>query len=485
MAIVRWALVGLMAVAAVTTWSGYVARSGIVAAETRYHCPMHPQIVTAQRGECPVCGMDLVPAERGDASGPHRSGAEAGEATAAAPPSARGEAAPAALYTCPMHPDLATTDPKARCPECGMKLLAKAAPAAAAAAPAPATLAGVAPIELSPERVQLAGMKTALAVRERLTPRIRTAGFVSASEDGLVSVATRYSGWIESPANAQTGQAVREGDVLARVYSPDLVNAQQAYVNAIKWLDTPPTVVGPNTAPNGDLRPDARARLELLGIAPQDIDAIAATRQPQRVVNVRAPVRGYVVRKNAVKGLYVTPGLELFQLADLSRVWVIADVYETEIDRVRVGQRASFEAAAYPGHRFEGTVQLIYPAVNPGTRTLQARLELGNPELKLRPGMYGDVTLELGAADAIVVPRDAIVDTGEVQYVFLAKGGGRFEPRRVRLGASGGDKISVVEGLAEGDRVVTTATFLVDSESRLRAAIQGFESKPGAGAPAP
>jgi Cu(I)/Ag(I) efflux system membrane fusion protein len=473
MAVVRWALVGLMAVAAVSAWSWYVARSGVISAEARFHCPMHPQIVTAQKGECPVCGMDLVPVSGAVASRP-AAGDAARAPDAAPPPDA---SAQAAAFTCPMHPDFVTPDPKARCPECGMKLTPRAP-----AAPAPQRLAGLAPVELSLERIQLSGMKTALAARERLAVSLRAAGFVSADENGLVSVTTRYSGWIESTANAQTGQAVRRGDVLARVYSPELVNAQQAYANAVRWLDTPPAVAGPNTAPNGDLRPDARARLELLGVAPEDLDAIAATKQPQRAVAVRAPAKGYVVRRNAQKGLYVTPGFELFQLADLSKVWVIADLAESEIDRVRVGQPASLEVAAYPGQRFQGTVQFIYPAVNPGTRTLQARLELPNPAMKLRPGMYGDVTLEAGAAEAVVVPREAVVDTGEVQYVFVARGGGRFEPRRVRLGPSSGDKVAVIDGLAGGERVVTTANFLLDSESRLRAAVEGFG---GAGAPAP
>jgi Cu(I)/Ag(I) efflux system membrane fusion protein len=189
-------------------------------------------------------------------------------------------------------------------------------------------------------------------------------------------------------------------------------------------------------------------------------------------------VRGYIAKKAALRGVYVQPGTELFQIADLSTVWLIADVYETEIGRVKVGQQAVLELPSYPGEKFTGKVTFIYPALAAGSRTLQARIEFKNPTLKLRPGMYGDVTLDLGDQSAIVVPAEALVDTGESQYVFVSKGGGRFEPRRVKAGWSGGGRVAVLEGLAEGERVVTTANFLLDSESRLRAAIEGF----GAGA---
>jgi Cu(I)/Ag(I) efflux system membrane fusion protein len=203
-----------------------------------------------------------------------------------------------------------------------------------------------------------------------------------------------------------------------------------------------------------------------------------------REMNVRAPARGYITRRTAIQGLYVSPGTELFQIADLSSVWVLADVYEGEIGRVRVGQRGVFETSAYPGERFEGKVTFLYPTLTAGTRTLQARLEFRNPGLKLRPGLYGDVSLELGAAEAVVIPREALVDTGDVQYVFVVLGGGRFEPRRVRPGWSGDEKVAILDGLRDGERVVTSASFLVDSESRLRAAIEGFGSGT-APAPAP
>jgi RND family efflux transporter MFP subunit len=479
MAIVRWAIVALMALAAGGAWL-YHARTASgpgLAAGQQYLCPMHPQIVADQKGECPICGMDLVPAGAGDA--PAAAKGAAGHAPAWA----------AGQYTCPMHLDFVTRDPAARCPECGMKLVARPPPLAA-----PAPVAGLAPVELTPERIQLMGMRTATAARRPLASTLRAVGFVAANETGLVSVSTRYSGWIETLSVGQTGQLVRKGEVLATVYSPEMVSAQQVFLNAVKWSDQRggAPAAGPQIA--NDLERDARQRLELAGVAAEDVDAIAQTGQPQRSVNLRSPVRGYVARKEVVKGLYVQPGTELFQIADLSTVWVLVDVHERELARARVGQKAVFEVAAYPGRRFPGTVQFLYPALNTGSRTLQARIELQNPGLALRPGMYGDVTLDTGAGagEAVVVPVDALVDTGEQQYLFVDRGGGRFEPRAVRAGATGGGQVAILEGLAEGERVVTTANFLLDSESRLRAAVEGFAAPappaaapPATAAPAP
>ncbi len=504
-AIVRWSIVALMAVAAASAWTYHVATGGLIdVARHRYRCPMHPTVVMEQKGECPICGMDLVPVSRSEeaeeayearvrGTSKERGDAHVAAERAAASPGAASEATgtpPAATpiplahgtmprveYTCPMHPAFVTDDPKARCPDCGMKLVPKdpdAAPERAAVPPESAP--GLVPVELTAERIQLIGIKTAVALREPLGSSIRTVGFVTANEKGLVSVNARFSGWIESLGASDIGQLVERGDVLATVYSPDAVGAQQQFLATARWADL--KAPAPGTPAASDYARDARQKLELLGFAGQDIDALVASGKPSQTVNLRAPVRGYVAKKAALRGAYVQAGTEVFQIADLSSVWLIADVYESEIGRIRVGKRAVLGLAAYPGEHFTGKVTFIYPALAQGSRTLQARIEFKNPGLKLRPGMYGDVTLDVGESSAIAVPADALVDTGEVQYVFVSKGKGRFEPRRVRAGWSGGGKVAVLEGLAEGERVVTAANFLLDSESRLRAAIQGF----GAGA---
>jgi RND family efflux transporter MFP subunit len=454
MGIVRWSLVGLMALLAAAAWLHFATSAGGHSDGERYHCPMHPTVVALQQGECSICGMDLVPVAK----------------EAAAP-----EAGP--RYACPMRcdPAFVTSDPKARCPVCGMKL----APLAPDVHAAPGEgVPGLVPVELTMDRIQLAGVRTVEARRAPLAATLRTVGFVTAPEGGLVSVTSRFTGWIEGLGVAETGQPIEKGQVLATIYSPEMLNAQQVFLNAVRWSerrDAPQGVSGPapTAAPQvaSDLERDARQRLELLGVAREDIEAIARTGKATTGVNVRSPVRGYVARKSALKGLYVQPGSELFQIADLSSVWVLADVYETEIGRVKVGQKATLELAAWPGETFSGPVTFLYPAINLGSRTLQARLEVRNPGLRLRPGMYGKVTLEVGASEAVVVPVEALVDTGELQYVFVARGGGRFEPRRVRPGLEGDGQVAILEGLHEGEAVVTTAAFVLDSESRLRAAL--------------
>jgi membrane fusion protein, copper/silver efflux system len=473
MAIVRWSLVGLMAAAAGAAWIHHAVSSGVLSDhEQRFHCPMHPSVVMERKGECPICGMDLVPV--GEAGG--AKAAAASGARPAAPGGGDASAAHAPQYTCPMHLAFVTADSKARCPDCGMKLVPRepVATADAAAEGVP----GLVEVELTVDRIQLIGMKTATATRAALPAELRTVGFVTAAEGNVVSVNTRFSGWVETLAVNETGQLVEKGQVLATIYSPDLVTAQQVFLNAVKWSDRRPGPAAPSPTagpqpPTTDLERDARQRVELLGVAPQDLDAIAERGVPMRAVPVRAPVRGYVARKAILRGVYVQPGSELFQLADLSTMWVLADVYESEISRVKVGQSATLSLAAWPGETFEGKVQFLYPALNTSSRTLQARIVLRNPGMKLRPGMYGDVTLVTGTTDTVFVPRDAVVDTGDLQYVFVAKGMGRFAPRRVRTGWSADGKVAVLSGLAPGEKVVTTANFLLDSESRLRAAIDG------------
>jgi Cu(I)/Ag(I) efflux system membrane fusion protein len=413
MAVVRWALVALVGLTAVGAWAHHFSQRSSAAptAAQKFVCPMHPQIVTEQKIGCPICGMDLVPVG-------------------------------------------ASQTPSVD------------------ALVAPGDVPGLVPVDLSAERVQLMGMKTAVAVVERLGTSLRAVGFVTANENGLVSVSTRFSGWVENLPVAETGQLVRKGEPLMTIYSPELLNAQTVFLNSLKWSGPKGTAPGvPQMAT--DVERDPRLRLELFGVAAEDIEAIVAAGVPQRTVPVRAPTRGYVARKTVLKGLFVQAGSELFQLADLSKVWVLVDVYESDLGRVQLGQKATFEAASAPGQSFVGRVQFINPVLNTGSRTLQARVELANPRLELRPGMFGDVTLETEALEAVVIPADALVDTGEHRYVFVDRGNGRFEPRAVQTGTKGDGKVAIVEGLTAGEQVVTKANFLIDSESRLRAAVLG------------
>ncbi len=480
MAVFRWILIAIMAVVAALSVNysfGLVSSESAGEPSAQYYCPMHPQVVQDHPGECPICSMTLVKKESSRSEAPSKSGdkgsdtrkqGQVGADDAASHEGHRHD--PADPYHCPMHPEETGVDANSRCPICGMKLeKRKDAPTV------PEGVPGLVPVELGLDRVQTIGVRTAPATAEALVAELRTVGFISADEARLARVHTRFSGWIEQLAVAVTGQKVSRGQVLASLYNLELLPAQQELLAARRWNSGALPSGSKPAAPaiGGSLEEDARARLELFGMSRAEIDRIVETGKPTRTIAVTAPIGGHVVVKNAVQGAFVQPGTELFEIADLSKVWVLADIYEYEASRVRLGQVADVRVGAHANERFSGKVGFIYPTVDASTRTLRVRIELDNKGMKLRPGMYGDVVLHLDGARGIVIPTEALVDTGEYQYVFVAKEGGRFEPRRVRAGPRSGDKVQILEGLSPGETVVTTANFMIDSESRLRAAIDG------------
>jgi membrane fusion protein, copper/silver efflux system len=432
MALVRWTLVILMAVvatASVLHYTGILRPQGSATAAVQYYCPMHPSVVQDQPGECPICGMTLVAR---DAS-----------------------AAPSGQFSSGAAPSVATDGGT--------------------------SIPNLVTVTLPPERVQLMGIRTAPVTRGARGAELRAVGYVTVDEAAVTQVHTRVAGWIQTLQVARTGEQVRRGDVLATIYSPALLTTQQELLAARRFVRTggggSSFDVAAGTDPAALQRSivdGARRRLELFGVAPEEIRTLERTGQPLAAVPLRAPRDGYVTEKSAVQGAYVQPETTLFQIADLARVWVLAEVYESELTRVDVGAPATLTLAAYPGVRFPGTVDYLYPTLDPATRTVRVRLIFANADLRLRPGMFGDVVLALPPTDDLMVPREAVVDTGERTYVFVVHEGGHFEPRLVRIGARSGDAVAVQDGLAEGEVVVTTANFLVDSESRLRAAISGM-----------
>jgi membrane fusion protein, copper/silver efflux system len=483
MSIVRWMLViltGLVASLSILSYAGVLSGGNSASAEQLYYCPMHPAVVQDRPGECPICSMTLVLKPKGKvkASATMKPAIAAGDAAA---PATGGK------YYCPMHPERTSDDPNARCPNCGMKLEPRpaASKSGKAAPPGPrADVPGLGPVDLTPERIQLIGMRTATVKREALGGELRTNGVVGANERGLAQITTRFAGWVQNLSVSTTGERVRRGQVLATIYSPDVLRAEQEMLVATGWNAGQPGGSASHEAPAlTSLAANARRRLELLGISAQEIDEVLRTGKPSEAVAIRSPVEGYVVAKNAVAGVALQAGTVLFEVADLSKVWVTADVYELDVSRVRVGQRARFELASYPGEVHTGKVQFVYPVLDGQSRTLKVRIELRNRSdrsgPRLRPGMYGTVYLDLPATTGLMVPAEAVVDTGEMHYLFVAKDGGHFEPRLVKVGARAQGKVEIASGISEGEKVVTTGNFLIDSESRLRAAIEGQGSPAG------
>jgi Cu(I)/Ag(I) efflux system membrane fusion protein len=347
----------------------------------------------------------------------------------------------------------------------------------------PAGVPGLAPVDLSPERIQLTGMRTATVKHETLGGELRTVGVVAPNERGLAQVNTRFAGWIQRLLVSETGARVHRDQVLATIYSPDVLRAEQELLVARGWSSGSGGGGAPGHGQDrvqdgltAGLDANARRRLELLGISAQEIDEVLRTGKAVEAIAIRSPVNGYVVAKTAVAGVAVQPGTVLFEVADLSQVWVTAEINESDISRIHLGQKARLELSAFPGDVHTGKVQFVPPVLDPTTRTLRLRLEFRNrfdrSGPRLRPGMYGTVTLDLPPASGLMVPAEAIVDTGATQYLFVKKEGGHFEPRTVKVGARRQDRVEILHGVSEGETVVTTGNFLVDSESRLRAAVE-------------
>ncbi|HSC86461.1 MAG TPA: efflux RND transporter periplasmic adaptor subunit, partial [Polyangiaceae bacterium] len=295
----------------------------------------------------------------------------------------------------------------------------------------------------------------------------------SAPETGLAQVRVRTAGFVERVAVSQTGVAVKRGQPLAYVYSPEAYRAQEDYVAASRWSASAPAG-GP--LPNAELTAAARRSLELLGLGAADIDEITRTHQPIRALPIRAPAAGVVTRFNALLGSRADPEMVLYEIADLSKVWVIASVHERDVSSMRVGMEVRFTSANSTQEALTGKVDLIEPILEESTRTARVRIVLANADGNLRPGQFGEVEFELSGSLGLSVPRDAVIRTGEHEYVYLATGTDRFEPRLVRTGLSREGRVQVLSGLAEGDRVVTRGSFMLDSESRLKASLAASSS---------
>jgi Cu(I)/Ag(I) efflux system membrane fusion protein len=318
---------------------------------------------------------------------------------------------------------------------------------------------GTTPLTLTFDRVQSIGVRTAVAEERETGGTLRVTATVAAPEQGAAEVHVRAPGFVERIGVQETGVRVAAGQELLGLYSPDVFQAESELLAAKGFGDTGARSVEA-----------ARQRLELLGVPPATIDAVLANGKPMRVLSIASPASGYVSKKSVVLGSYVTPEMALYEIVDLSKVYVVADVFPRDVAQVRIGMEGRF-TPQQPGKVLSAKVDLVYPQLNAEARTTRVRMQVRNDKLDLRPGQYGSVDFVLRPRKVVVVPRDAIIDTGRASYVFLDEGGGRYTPRVVGLGSALDDGVEVTAGVSAGDRVVSSATFLIDSESRLRASL--------------
>lgn len=460
MARIRWGILialSVFALVMVVNYFGGCSGGRDTAAATKYHCPMHPTYISDRPGECPICGMNLVPMPQGETSVPAEQPSET------------------VKYYCPMDTTYISDKP-GECPICGMDLVVMPQKSQA-----PATMAGMevfevpgmAEVTIEPQRLQMIGIRTAKVERRPLGEQITLSGSVAADETRTHKVTIRAGGWVKELFVDQTGQYVKAGQPLLSIYSRELYQAGQDLLVAKKSADqkTPDTTL---TAMRTQLLDAARRRLLLLGLADSDVAAIEQSETAQATITLHSPVGGYVLEKSVSPGQYVGMEQPLYTVADLSDVWVIAEVYERDLSAINVGQTATLRLTAYPDETFDGRVGFIYPSVSETTRTLKVRLEFPNRDLHLRPGMYGDVALRLGGENVLAVPAEAVMDDGKIEYVFVVSDGKHFTPRKVLIGRTTSDWMEVVGGLGEGEEIVTSANFLIDSESRLKAAVAGM-----------
>jgi RND family efflux transporter MFP subunit len=386
---------------------------------------------------------------------------------AASPATAAGERK-ILYYEDPMHPWYRSDKPGIA-PDCGMKLVPVYAPESKPAVAIPGA------VEISPARQQLMGITTARVEYRLLDKTIRTVGNVTIDETRLANVHVKVNGWIQKVFVDYTFQHVKKGDPLFTLYSPELLATQQEYLLALKAERELGTSSFREVAAGGkSLLEAARRRLSLWDLTDAQIRELEETGQPQREITFYAPTSGYVLERKAFPNQYVTPETELYRLADLSTIWVQADVYEFEAPNVSLGQEATLTTESLPGQTVRGRLVYIYPEVKPDTRTLTVRMEFANADLQLKPGMFVNVDLRRSLGRQLTVPVDAVLDSGRRQMVFVDRGGGSFEPREVQLGERTETLVTVLRGLRAGEKVVTRANFLIDSESNLRQAVSGM-----------
>jgi Cu(I)/Ag(I) efflux system membrane fusion protein len=357
-------------------------------------------------------------------------------------------------YVCPMHPQIVRDQP-GKCPICGMDLVLKQLAATGEAHPM---------VEVSHAMVQSLGVRTQRVERDTLWKYIRTVGRVDYDETRLVHMHPRTEGWLEKLTLRAEGDPVKQGQLLGRLYSPEILAAQVDFLIALEQ------------ASGSKNLEKARNRLRLLGVDEATISRIQHKRETQNTVPLHAPEQGIMAKLLAREGMYVKPEMEIFTIVDPARMWVLVDVFEHQIEWLRLGLKTEIRVPAYPGRVWQGEVDYIYPDLDPKTRTLRVRLAFDNPDGLLKANMFAEVVIFGGPKrNALLIPADALIATGERTSVIKALGEGRFQPVDVVIGAARAGRVEILDGLAEGDEVVVSGQFLIDSESSLQASFLRME----------
>jgi len=401
-------------------------------AERSYFCPMHPEVTGSKPGDCPICGMRLVEREGRTSGADHAGGAGRQEAGSE-----------------------------------------KALP--------PQILADRAPVAIPARHADWVDLRTEEVVVRRIVREVRASARVVPDERRLHRVTARAGGWVEALYVNASGQAVRKGDPLLRLYSPEIYSAEQEYLIARRHQEELARKEIPGASAAGsDLLAASRKRLELWGVPEEEMRRLDREGKAEKTVTLSSPASGFVAEKNVVEGQKIEAGEPLFLLSDLSKIWVEADLFEADAPLVEVGMEAVLVLPSLPDRSFKGKVRFLNPFLDPSTRTLRARIELSNPDFLLKPGMLGEARLRRDFGEHPAVPEAALLKTSQSALVYRQNEEGRLEPVEVETGVAGGGFVRVIRGLTPGDRVVTSGNFLVDSESSLAGALRSASS-PGRG----
>ena len=389
----------------------------------------------------------------------------------------------------PMHPAYKSDKPGIA-PDCGMKLQPVYADGGAAAVSTGANLKPasandistmeVGTVQITPEKQQLIGVKYEQVELGGGSRTIRAVGKVAIDETRIGHVHTKVEGWIDKVFVDFTGKLVKKGQPMLTIYSPDMLASQRELLLAAKAK----TIMRDSALPSGfdqseSLLQATRRRLELWDLSEAQIDQVLRTGEPIKNITVYSPMTGYITDRKAFPQVKVMPDTDLYTIVDLSRVWIMADVFEYEAPNIHVGETARVSLQALPGKSFSARIDYLQPEVDPMTRTLKVRLNMDNPGVMLKPDMYADIEFRVNIPSKLTVPADAVLNAGERKTVFVDRGNGYFEPRQVKTGEREGDRIQILSGLSQGERIVTSGNFLIDSESQMKAAASGMGGMAG------